>query len=201
MATYSLPSDFPIPQTSVLRQVHNNLAFTSPLSGFTQTASLPGARWGWQLDWGALTVPTRARLEGLLTRLGGQEHRLLLWDFKRPRPLGTINTAGVTASAAAQFAESLTLNGCGANTTLRAGDWFSVGGQLLMCAVDATASGAGVMTVEFRHRLRAAVSGGAAVTLIQPTALYILSGPSLDFPRQPGRAEPGMGAEFIEVFA
>lgn len=184
-----------------LRQVHNNQVFQSPLSGFTQTSSLPGSRWGWSVDWGPSRSAHRQSLEGLLTRLSGREHRLQLWDMKRPRPRGTINTSGVTASAAVQFATTLTLNGCGASTTLLSGDWFSVGGQLLMCVVDATANGSGVMTVEFRHMLRAAVSGGAAVTLIQPTALYILESPQLEFQRQPGFAEPGLSATFVEVFA
>ena len=70
-----------------------------------------------------------------------------------------------------------------------------------MCVLDATANGSGVMTVEFRHMLRAAVGGGAAVTLNQPTALYILSGSTIDMPRQPGRAQTGLAADLIEVFA
>lgn len=201
MATYSWLASAPLPGSVVLRQFHNNIDFTSPLSGFTQTASLPGARWGWSMEWTHELAGRRAVLEGLLTRLSGREHRLTLWDFKRPRPRGTINTSGVTASAAVQFASTVTLNGCGANTTLLAGDWFSVGGQLLMCVVDATANGSGVMSVEFRHPLRAAVSGGAAVTLVQPTALYILGSSSLDLPRRAGASEPPMAAEFIEVFA
>lgn len=202
MATYAYPGTAAlVPARNVLRQFHNNQSTTSPLSGFTQTASLPGSRWGWALEWAALSPRDRQALEGLLTRLSGQEHRLQLWDFKRPQPLGTINRTGVTASAAAQFATSITLNNCGSGTTLLSGDWFAVGGQLLMCVVDATANGSGVMTVEFRHMLRSAVAGGAAVTLNQPTALYILSGSTLDMPRQPGRAQTGLAADLIEVFA
>jgi len=201
MATYSLPATVRKPRSAVLRQIHNNQSFTSPLSGYTQTASLPGARWGWALDWGPMSLGERGAVEGILTRLSGVEHRLQLWDFKREQPLGTINRTGVTCGAAAQFATSLTLSNCGASTTLRAGDWLSVGSQLFMVVVDATANGSGVMTVEVRHPARGAISGGTSVVLIRPTALYILSAPVLDFGREPGDALPPVSAEFVEVFA
>lgn len=202
MATYTFPtSSVFLPQRVTLRQMHSNQVFQSPLSGYTQTSSLPGARWGWSIDWGPGRITERPQLEGLLTRLSGREHRLALWDLKRPTPRGTILTSGVTASAAAQFSTTMTMNNCGAGRTLLAGDWFSVGGQLLMCVVDATANGSGVMTVEFRHMLRAALAPSSPVTLVQPTALYVLESPQLEFQRQPGNAEPSLGADFMEVFA
>jgi hypothetical protein len=201
MATYALPSGLRQPRSAVLRQIHNNITFSSPLSGYTQTGSLPGARWGWSIEWGAMSAVERGAVEGILTRLSGQEHRLQLWDFKRDRPQGTINLSGVTCGAAAQFATSLTLSNCGASKTLRAGDWLSVGTQLFMVVVDATADGSGVMTVEVRHPARGAISGGSSVTLIRPTALYILASPQLDFGREPGAALPPVAADFVEVFA
>lgn len=201
MATYNYPAgNAYLPGRISLRPENNNQVSVSPLNGFAQTSSLPGARWGWSIEWSNARAADRPLLEGMLIQLSGREHRLRLYDFKRQQPLGTINTSGVTASAAAQFANTITLNGCGAGATLLAGDWFAVGGQLLMCVVSATANGSGVMTVEFRHLLRAAVAGGAAVTLIRPTALYILTQSSLDFPRVGGNAEPPVSADFVEVF-
>jgi hypothetical protein len=125
-----------------------------------------------------------------------------LWDHKRPAPLGTCSLTGVTlAAGAAQFAEALSLAGCGAGNTLLAGDWISVAGQLLMVVADATANGSGVMAVEVRHMLRQAVASGAAVTLHKPTALYIRSEAALAMPRGPGKRQPGFALQFVEVFA
>lgn len=87
-----------------------------------------------------------------------------------------------------------------ARGTLLAGDWLSVGGQLLQVAADATATDAGTLTVEVRPMLRAAASGGAAVTLDKPTALFVLQG-SPEMPRDGNNTCPPMAADFVEVFA
>lgn len=191
-----------VPQAATLRIIDNTQrANESGLSGAVQTISMPGARWAWDYDFGAHTNANRAQVEAYLVRLSGREHRVRLWDHKRPRPLGTINTAGVTlGAAAAQFATSLQLAGCGASTTLLAGDWLAVGGQLLMCMANATASGGGAMTVEVRHMLRSAIGSGAAVTLLAPTALYIRADSALAFPRQLGRAQAGFSVAWVESF-
>jgi hypothetical protein len=48
--------------------------------------------------------------------------------------------------------------------------------------------------------LRAAAVGGSAVTLIKPTALFVLNTTQLSFGRSPAVTEP-LSCEFIEVFA
>jgi hypothetical protein len=194
-----------VPATATLLATDNSRMSESPLSGYIQTSSVPGARWGWAFDWPAMSDAERDEVEAFLLRLSGHEHRVTLPDSKRRRPRGTINLTGVTASAASQFATSITLNDCGAGKTLLVGDWFSVaiaGGltQLVRCVLDATANGSGVMVVEFRHMLRGAVAGSAAVVLDAPTALYVRRSPELALPRQPGRAAPPLSCEFVEVF-
>lgn len=181
----------------------NQRSNDSPLSGATQTISLPGAKWGWSLDFGDHVDARREALEAFLLRLSGREHRVQLWDLKRPRPRGTCNLSGVTVSAAvAQFAQTVPLAGCGAGRTLLAGDWIGLGtGQVVRVVQTATADGAGNMTVEFRHMLRTAVASGSAVTLDRPSALYIRTEANLAAPRVPGRVQPGMSVDFVEVFA
>lgn len=207
MSTYTWPTSgkaFYL-EGITISQRHNHRMSTSPLNGAIQTISLPGMRWGASLDFPKQTYAERAELEGWLSRLSGMEHRLALWDISRPVPRGNCNVSGVTASAASQFATSLTLNGCGASTTLKSGDWFKVptatGAQLLQAAADATANGSGVATVEVRAMLRGAVSGGAAVTLDKPTALYILAQPEFGVPRGGAGICPPFSLELIEVFA
>ncbi len=188
-----------------ISQHHNQRANRSELSGAIQTVSLPGMRWGASLDFPVHTWDERADLEGFLTQLSGMEHRLELWDLARAQPRGTCNTAGVTASAAAQFASALTLNGCGANATLKAGDWLKLttasGAQLLQVAADATANGSGVMTAQVRAMLRGAVTVGAAVTLTRASALFVLTEPTLGIPRGGGNTCPAFSIELIEAFA
>lgn len=201
MSTYDWPAGF-VPTNAALVSAHNQGVSVSPLSGYTQTNTHPGSKWGWRLDMPALTGERRAAFEGFVVKLTGREHRVRLYDFKRPRPRGTIAAAGVQNNGAApMWSTQLTLVNCGPGATLLAGDWFSVSGHLLMCVEDAAADGIGLMTVNFRPMLRSTVLHAAAVTTIQPTALYILTESRQEFPRMPGQAQPGLALDFEEVFA
>lgn len=204
MTTYAWPTDsYAEPTAAELLVIDNLQRHTeSPLSGYVQTMAMPGARWGWGLDFGAQTLEDRDRLEGFLVGLSGREHRVRVWDFKRPRPRGSINLTGVTSSGStAQFATQMTLQGCGAGRTLLAGDWFATPVQLLRCVEDAAADGSGVMVVKFRQMLRAALAGGAAIALDKPTALYVRTEAGLSMPRVHGLAAPDMSIGLMEVFA
>ncbi len=210
MTTYVWPTKAadPVlwPRSMEVRKASNTLASESPLSKSLYSVGRLGDRWGISVVFKAnQTYAERARVEGFIARLNGLEHRVQLWDFARPTPAGSINLAGVTASAAAQFADAITLNGCGNAATLKMGDWFGVttanGFQVLMCAADATASVGGVMAVSFTARLRGAVAAGAAVTLDSPKAAYLLEpGQDLVSPRDPQGVCPEFGVNFIEVF-
>lgn len=126
MAIYDWPDTRTfIPGTAELRVVDNTQrALESPMSGYVQTLSMPGARWGWGLDFAAHALAERDALEGFLLRLSGRQHRVRLWDLKRPRPRGTIATTGVTLGAtAAPFAALLTLAGCRAAPNLILGNF------------------------------------------------------------------------------
>ena len=202
MTTYAWPAGFYVESWGLL-QSHNNVVFTSVLNGESQTASLPGSRWGWSVGFRQESVDLRAATEAWLTRLSGMQNRAQLYDLARPVPRGTISGT-ITASAASIFATSIVLNGMSNGQTLKAGDWFSVMlstgvTQLLMCAADATASGTS-MTVEFRHALRAAVNGCAAVVISQPTGYYIMKQPEFGVPRAGAGKAPSFTIEFREVF-
>lgn len=157
----------------------------SVLGGGQQTSGVPGAHWLASLTFAPDQSANRHTLIGFLRKLNGKEHRIALWDVRKfsaagvqGSPAGTINTSGVTVSvAAAQFASTVTLAGCGAGATLLAGDMLGIGGQLIENPETATANGSGVMTVQVPQRLRQAAAAAAAVTLIKPTALFVLSEP------------------------
>lgn len=201
MATYTWPSGRAwIPQQVTWGVRTNVRTNTSSLNGATQTVMLPGSRWVQTVTMPPQPWAMRRALIAFLVKTGG-DNLIQVGDPTLARPRGTINTAGVTASAAAQFATSLTLNGCGASTTLLAGDLLAVGGQLLMNTDDTTASAGGVMTITVRQMLRAAVTGGAAVTLAGPTALWRLESPDFASGFEAGNIAPALTFSLVEEFA
>jgi hypothetical protein len=203
MTTYTWPTDSRmIPARADLQVIVNARHNASAETGVSQGVTRPGSKWGWSVVMTPLSLARHAQMEALLARLSAYEHRLSVYDWKRPTPRGTCNTSGVSVSSTvAQFATTAILKGCGANTTLLAGDWFKFSsGQLVMVAADATANGSGVMTVEFRHSARASVAVDAAITLTQPTALYVLTTPTLSLARSPGPMQPPIGFDLMEVF-
>ena len=90
--------------------------------------------------------------------------------------------------------------GCGANKTLKAGDFFSVNGQLIMNPSDATADGSGVMTLPVITRLRMTAAATAIVTLQRPTATFVLD-PNTWTSGYGLGANQGLGVDFTEVFS
>ena len=212
MTTYTLATGTSAltPAKVELVQTHNNRMFTSAMSGWRQTLSLPGARWG--MVWTYPQQPRSARqaVEAWLTALSGMEHRASLYDPARPEPalLGQSNCialTGVLCGAASQFATSLSLTNCGDTKTLTAGDWIAVttqaGSQLLMVVANATSNSGGAMTVTVRHPLRAAVTGGAAVVTSSARGLFVLSSPEFAMPREAADVCPEFTVSFTEVFA
>lgn len=129
MTTYAWPATRGFtPQRHELRVIDNSQRTAeSSLSGYVQTTSMPGARWGWGMDFGAQSIAERAELEAYLMRLNGREHRVQLWDLLQPRPRGNIATSGVTVQAsAAQFATQLVLAGCRPPNNLLLGSGFEI---------------------------------------------------------------------------
>ena len=186
------------------------LSTESILSGAIQTSGVPGKRWKVGMNIPAKSYKDRAvrmELEAFIDRLGGKEHRVTLWHMGRKGiggygyPMGSINQTGVTVSAtAAQFATSITLAGCGAGTTLKAGDFFSVNNQLIMNPADAVADGAGVMVLPVITRLRVEAGATAAVTLQRPTATFVLDNNRWTSGYGLG-GNQGLGIDFTEVFS
>lgn len=179
----------------------NSRTSTSTLNGAVQTTALPGSRWVLSLNFPAQRGAERAALIGHLMQAAGTGDLLSVPNFARRTPRGSILLSGVTASAAAQFATSLTLNNCGASRTLLRGDLISVAGQVLMITADATANGSGVMAVSVRHMLRAAVVSGAAVATSSPVVTCRLADPNLSSNCNPADLASPMTVDLVEVFA
>lgn len=177
----------------------------SPLSGWTQYVELPGSRWTVSIAIPTQTADDRRQVEGFFARLHGRTHGVRMSRPGVTRPAGTIYTNGITAGTAAAFATTVPLYGCGAGRTLLAGDLFGVttsaGVQLLQCVVDETADGSGVIQADVSTMLRGSITTGSAVTLINPTALFRLADPDLDWPREAAGICPGVTIDLVEAFA
>ena len=196
-----------IPDNIEFGPMNNTTVVQSVLNAGVQTSETPGKRWACSLVLPATTTNDRASVEGFFDRLNGQAHRLRLWHMGRfglngnGSPMGTINTAGVTVkTAAAQFASSFTITGCGAARTLMGGDMLSVNGQLLMMPVTGASDALGDMLIPVSGLLRNALTVGMVVTLIKPTALFILSQPDWRTTHKSGRYSPELAFDFQEVF-
>lgn len=177
----------------------------SPLTGSVQTVEIPfAARWMMSFTLGNLDETTDAPLmQAFLVKLRGRANRAALYNFARPIPQGTIALSGVTTSGStAQGATSVSLAGCGAAATVKAGDFFAVGGELKMAVANATANGSGVASVTFEPPVRAVAgwSNGASVTLNKPTALFIQNGDEANWSTQPYR-RTDVPLDVIEVFS
>ena len=74
-----------------------------------------------------------------------------------------------------------------AGATLLAGDFFAVNGELKMVVADATADGAGEMTLTLEPPLRSSPADNAAITLSSPTATFMLASDEAKWNTQPGK--------------
>jgi hypothetical protein len=117
--------------------------------------------------------------QSLALRLAGKVHQLELWNIIRPAPLGTLRGTLTLNGAHAQGAATLALSGGAgqAGATVKAGDYFGLGSgitqQVVMSTADATADGAGDITIDISATaLRNAFSTGASVVWDKPKALF-----------------------------
>jgi hypothetical protein len=213
-----------------MRILPNLRVFTGPYTPTTQVLDLLGERWQVTLTLAPTVDPIEgAAREAFFDRLKGSANLITLWHVKRPLPQGTLggsaaavwHTSGsltanwTTASAQAatwfagapivhadiaQLASTGTIRTL-AGRTLRAGDQFSIGGQLVRQMVDTVANGSGLMPIEFQPRARQGIPAGSAVLFDTPTANFMLKPGTPNVPTQwtPGVVE-GASIDLIEVF-
>lgn len=185
MTTFAWPATL-IPSRFDIALQPNVREFESPFSRAHQTVDLLGERWKVSVTLPPVRRVNAGAREAFFLRLRGV-HWVSAWHFAREIPAGTMR-GSPTAAAAAQGADTLTLN-TAASVTLQAGDMFGIAGQLFMAAAFAQASAQGVMSVPVCNRTRVAITAGAAVTWSRPTATFRLQDPAA-FSHVPGYSEP-----------
>ncbi len=178
--------------------VPNTITFESPLSGSVQTVEFPGARWRVSFSMDNLQEADSALLQAMLVRLRGRAGRLALHNFARPTPRGTIAGTPLVMGAA-QTGGTLIIDGCTVGSTLKAGDFIGVNGELKMVVADATANGSGQMTLTIEPPLRSSPADNAAITTTQPTATFMLAQDETKWTARPG-VLTSFPLEFVEVW-
>jgi hypothetical protein len=200
VASYTWPTAL-IPSSSDWRLISNTAAFSSPLTGSTQTLARGGDRWACTLTFNALADTNRRTLMAFLARLRGQAHRVVLPDHAYTRA-GTL--AGTPlVKGAAQTGVSLLIDGCTNDTTLLAGDLFTVNNELKMVVADSTVAG-GEITVAFVPPLRTSPADNAPVTVAAPTGTFLLTSNTVGWSNNPAgwpRIVSSFSVEFVEDIA
>lgn len=190
MSDIALPNFTRRPQSVDWGFESNVAEHRSPFSRAVQTQGLPGGTWSTSITW-RLAADTEARvMEAWIASLNGREHRALLWNMRRETPRGVgggtplVNGAGQTGKVLAIDGGPLATAGW-----LMAGDMIGVGGYLYMVTADAATDGAGLASLTIAPGLRGAPADNTPLTLVRPTARFILAAN-----RQTWSAGPGLGS-------
>lgn len=177
MTIYTFPTldKVPAPAEMEWSLVSNTQSFTSPLSGAVQTVEMPGARWKVAFTLNVLDLSDSALLRSFMALLRGQSGRFYLWHLGHPNPRG-VATGTPVVSGASQTGTTLVTSGWTPSTAniLRAGDYFTVNGELKMLVTDAASNGSGVATLTFEPPLRSSPPNAAAITTTKPAAVFKL---------------------------
>ena len=173
MPTLTLPS-FPAFRSSRFGLRANSQSFESPLTRTVQTLELTGARWFATYELPPMKRDRSAIWMAWLTSLQGRAGRFYGYDPDCRRPRGT-GAGTPLVNGASQSGLSLITDGWSVSQfVLRAGDYFTVNGELKMVTADASANGAGQATIAFTPSLRASPADNAALTLNDASCTMML---------------------------
>ena len=133
-----------------------------------------------------LTGDDKAVMTAFLAKLNGQQHRFTVGNHAENNR-GSFGGTPLVAGGS-QTGNSINVDGCSLSVTnwIREGDWFGVGGQLLMATADASSDGSGNVTISFVPRLRSAPADNSAVTTSGATGTFILADNKVSWANTPG---------------
>jgi len=103
---------------------------------------------------------------------------------------GAVYTGTATVSGAGQLGRTLAVSANPSTIILRAGEYFSVNGELKVATNTVTSTSGGAATLQFEPPLRASPANGAAINFATPTATFRLIAPQWSL--QPNRLHSAM---------
>ncbi len=171
MTTYSMPTiGF---QSASFGLIPNTKRFTSPLSGDTQHLELAGARWLATFTFKTAKRSEAAAVTAFVSNLLGGANTFYGYDPNATTPLGT-GSGTPLVNGSNQVGRSLVTDGWATGqTVLKAGDYFTVNGEMKMVSADVTSDGSGNATITFVPALRTSPANNAPLTITSPTCLMV----------------------------
>ncbi len=177
MPTYPLafPSA-PNIQTLSIRPTRSVGSTQSPYDKSEQIFDHRGAQWVGEVTLPRMKVSVAANWEVFILQLRGRYGEFLMGP-----PLASntgTGTGGDLSTAGAVFDESIVLQNAGAAATYKKADWLQIGtglsARLHKITADATADGAGAVTLGIEPPLKEAYVTGTAVTVSAPVGVWRL---------------------------
>lgn len=167
--------DFPdvLPASCEFRLQHNSQSFESELSGATQVAAMPGARWAASLRFPILQGRDARLMRAFLARLGGRAgmFRMSVLEPNAGTALGAPTIASVTTSV------QLETEGWAPNQplALEVGDYITIGNELKMVTQAAEADAFGRATLHIAPPLRRRPSPETPIVTSSPSCVMRLA--------------------------
>ena len=168
----SYPITFPsgvAPSGVTIRQRSVVGVGVSPFTLSQQVYAHQGESWEADVDMPLMTRAQAAAFRGFLLSLNGREGTFLMGDPVETSPLGTWSSGSPQVNGASQTGRSLAIKNLTAGMTIKAGDWLQLGSgsttELHQVAVDATADGSGLATLDIWPRIRTSPANSAAIVI------------------------------------
>lgn len=154
----------------------NTGRFESPLTKATQRILLSGSRWTFSATLPQMNRSQAATWQAFLLKLEGGVNTFNGYDPDAREPRGPMGGTPLVKGAS-QTGSTLAIDGCTANITGwgKAGDYFSVNGELKMLTADCNTNGSGEATLSFKPALRNSPADNAALTARNATCTMILT--------------------------
>ena len=168
MATYDMPAISYI-RAAKFGLKTNTQTFTSPLTQQVQRAELGGARWFATYEVKPTTRAEAATVLAFLVKLRGAANLFNGYDPSGATPRGTATGTPMVSGGGQVGTQLLTDGWTPSITALKAGDYFSVNGELKMVVQDCSADSGGVATITFEPALRASPIDNAPITVTGAT--------------------------------
>lgn len=144
MTTYTFPSI--TPSSTTFELVTNTRTFQSPLTNAVQTVARKGSLWKVTMQFNNLSGNDRSIMQGFLSSLNGQEHRMFIpvFGYTRRGNSPAVNDA-IQVNGAGQTGPVLIADNANLGVTdyFKSGDYIAFNNQLAIVTADVSTTGTG----------------------------------------------------------
>ncbi len=147
----------------------NTLEFKSTFTNTSQRVGLSTGIWVAQYSLPIMDRDNIANWKAFFARLQGRKNTFYAYDPDYTTPRG-VATGTPLVNGGSQTGNTLVTDGWTVSTTgiLKAGDYFSVGGELKMVTQDANSDASGNCTINFEPAIRNSPSDNASIVTSNP---------------------------------